>query len=359
MHIVKKLLRKRHSSTFVMSPYPIKFSAYSGTRVYVMTIKGISVMRRLHDNYVNATQVLRAAGLAKPQRTKILEKDISRMKHEKVQGGYAGFQGTWIPQEEALSIAIEYGLEEAITELLNKPIDPELLEEIQSSPIPARRTPNIRSVAASSVSGSDDERPQRRRPGRPRTRHRVSPTDHIKTTQSRTDGSPRKVGRPRASSLNTPGTQANERLPPPKKHCGVCSVTLTPDWKQGLNGTPLCNICSIKWKVKKYLGGTDSSGRRNAFLIRPENESSDSTDSAVLDETTDPYYPWKSKVKSLNKVIKSSKDDSKQMTSLLVESRLEDRDIDQAYRSSIPPIGNQIMNEGSVISAFLTAVKRK
>lgn len=360
----KSSYEQRHSSTFgVMSPYPIKFSAYSGTRVYVMTIKGISVMRRLHDNYVNATQVLRAAGLAKPQRTKILEKDISRMIHEKVQGGYAGFQGTWIPQEEALSIAIEYGLEEQITELLNKPIDPELLEEIQSSPIPARRTPNVRSVAASSVSGSDDERPPRRRPGRPRTRHRVSPTDHInspaKTSQSRTDGSPRKVGRPRISSVHPPGTQTNERVPPPKKHCGVCSTVLTPDWKQGLNGTPLCNICSIKWKVKKYLGGTDSSGRRNAFLIRPDHESSDSAESAVLDETNDPYYPWKSKVKSLNKAIKSSQEDSKQMTSFLVESRLEDRDIDQAYRSSIPTIGNQIMNEGSVISAFLTAVKRK
>ena len=143
-----------------MSSQPIKFSAYSGTRVYVMNIKGISVMRRLHDNYVNATQVLRAAGLAKPQRTKILEKDISRMKHEKVQGGYAGFQGTWIPEEEALSIAIEYGLEDQITELLNKPIDAELLEEIQSSPIPARKTPVVRSTAASSVSGSDGKKPK-------------------------------------------------------------------------------------------------------------------------------------------------------------------------------------------------------
>ena len=138
-----------------MTSYPIKFSAYSGTRVFVMNIKGISVMRRLHDNYVNATQVLRAAGLAKPQRTKILDKDISRMKHEKIQGGYSGFQGTWIPEEEALTIAIEYGLEEPITELLNKPIDPEILEDIQTSPPPAKRTPTVRSVAASSVSGSD------------------------------------------------------------------------------------------------------------------------------------------------------------------------------------------------------------
>jgi len=342
--------------SYQMSSYPIKFSAYSGIRVYVMTIKGISVMRRLHDNYVNATQVLRAAGLAKPQRTKILEKDISKMKHEKVQGGYAGFQGTWIPEEEALSIAIEYGLEEPITELLNKPIDAELLEEIQSSPIPAKRTPG-RSVAASSVSGSDDERPQKRRPGRPRTRNRPSPTDRTSSPSKTRSSRVGKVGRPRESSLNTPGTQANERLLI-KKHCGVCGITLTPDWKQALHGTLLCNVCSIKWKVKKYFGGSHPSGRRSAFLITKDAHESDSADSAILDEANDPYYPWKSKVKSLNKVIKSTKEDSKQMTSLLIESKLEDRDIDQTYRSIIPAQG-QIMNESSVISAFLAAVKKK
>ena len=115
----------------------------------------------------------------------------------------------------------------------------------------------------------------------------------------------------------------------------------------------------MKWKVKKYLGGTDPSGRRNAFLIRQDQQASDSAESAVLDETTDPYYRWKSQVNSLNETIKSTRSDSKQMTSYMIESKLEDRDIDQAYRSSIATAGNQLLNESAVISAFLSAVKKK
>ena len=144
--------------------YPIRFTAYSGIRVFELTIKGIPVMRRLHDNYVNATQILRAAGLAKPQRTKILDKEVSRGKHDKVQGGYAGFQGTWIPEETAQSLATEYGLEEQIRALLEKPVDQAILDEIQASPPPPKKTTVRQSTieprkwGTSSASGSDGAR---------------------------------------------------------------------------------------------------------------------------------------------------------------------------------------------------------
>jgi len=55
--------------------------------------KGVAVMRRRTDDLVNATQILKVAEFDKPQRTRILEKEIQRGTHEKVQGGYGKYQG--------------------------------------------------------------------------------------------------------------------------------------------------------------------------------------------------------------------------------------------------------------------------
>lgn len=54
-----------------------------------------AVMRRQADSYLNATQILKVAGIDKGRRTKILEKEIINGEHEKVQGGYGKYQGTW------------------------------------------------------------------------------------------------------------------------------------------------------------------------------------------------------------------------------------------------------------------------
>ena len=58
-------------------------------------VRGIAVMRRRADSYVNATQILKVAGVEKGRRTKILEKEILPGRHEIVQGGYGKYQGTW------------------------------------------------------------------------------------------------------------------------------------------------------------------------------------------------------------------------------------------------------------------------
>ncbi len=75
-------------------------------------------MKRKSDNYMNATQLLKVAGFSKPKRTKILEREILQggssdasrgilprsltigafrtdPLHEKIQGGYGKYQGTW------------------------------------------------------------------------------------------------------------------------------------------------------------------------------------------------------------------------------------------------------------------------
>lgn len=50
-------------------------------------------MRRRHDNWINATHILKAAGFDKPARTRILERDVQKDVHEKIQGGYGKYQG--------------------------------------------------------------------------------------------------------------------------------------------------------------------------------------------------------------------------------------------------------------------------
>ena len=56
-------------------------------------VKGVAVMRRRSDSWLNATQILKVAGFDKPQRTRILEREVQKGEHEKVQGGYGKYQG--------------------------------------------------------------------------------------------------------------------------------------------------------------------------------------------------------------------------------------------------------------------------
>ncbi|KAI8849732.1 transcription regulator HTH, apses-type DNA-binding domain-containing protein, partial [Chytridium lagenaria] len=92
---------------------------YSGVYVYEILCNNVPVMRRAHDHYVNATQVLRAAGLPKTQRTKILERDVCPGIHEKIQGGYHMFQGTWVPLPSAIRLAKDHGLEADMSPLFD------------------------------------------------------------------------------------------------------------------------------------------------------------------------------------------------------------------------------------------------
>ncbi|KAL1747840.1 hypothetical protein HDZ31DRAFT_31026 [Schizophyllum fasciatum] len=91
-------------------PVKIYNAVYSSVQVYECMIRGIAVMRRRADSYVNATQILKVAGVDKGRRTKILEKEILPGTHEIVQGGYGKYQGTWIPLDRGRSIAAQYGV---------------------------------------------------------------------------------------------------------------------------------------------------------------------------------------------------------------------------------------------------------
>lgn len=51
-------------------------------------------MRRRADDWINATHILKVAEYDKPSRTRILEREVQKGVHEKVQGGYGKYQGT-------------------------------------------------------------------------------------------------------------------------------------------------------------------------------------------------------------------------------------------------------------------------
>ncbi|KAG5462513.1 MAG: hypothetical protein BJ554DRAFT_4819 [Olpidium bornovanus] len=86
-------------------------ATYSGVPVYEMMSRGIAVMRRKSDSYLNATQILKVAGIEKGRRTKILEKEVLQGEHEKVQGGYGKYQGTWVPYKRGLELAEQYAVD--------------------------------------------------------------------------------------------------------------------------------------------------------------------------------------------------------------------------------------------------------
>lgn len=83
-----------------------------------MEVNKIAVMRRRKDSWLNATQILKVAGIEKGKRTKVLEKEILIGEHEKVQGGYGKYQGTWIKFDRGLEFCRQYGVEDALRPLL-------------------------------------------------------------------------------------------------------------------------------------------------------------------------------------------------------------------------------------------------
>ena len=83
-----------------------------------MEVNHIAVMRRRADSWLNATQILKVAGIDKGKRTKVLEKEILAGEHEKVQGGYGKYQGTWINYARGREFCRQYGVEELLRPLL-------------------------------------------------------------------------------------------------------------------------------------------------------------------------------------------------------------------------------------------------
>src|ERR1700710_2632967 len=98
-------------------------AVYSNVSVYEMEVNGVAVMRRRSDSWLNATQILKVAGIDKGKRTKVLEKEVLTGKFEKLQGGYGKYQGRWIDYARGREFCRQYGVEEPLLPLLEHDLD--------------------------------------------------------------------------------------------------------------------------------------------------------------------------------------------------------------------------------------------
>lgn len=85
-------------------------ATYSNVPVFEFVTSEGPVMRRKLDSYINATHILKIAKFPKAKRTRILEKDVQTRTHDKVQGGYGKYQGTYVPLELGEEIARNFGI---------------------------------------------------------------------------------------------------------------------------------------------------------------------------------------------------------------------------------------------------------
>lgn len=89
-------------------------ATYSNVPVFEFVTEEGPVMRRKSDSWINATHILKIAKFPKARRTRILEKDVQTGIHEKVQGGYGKYQGTYVPLELGAEIAKGFGVYETL-----------------------------------------------------------------------------------------------------------------------------------------------------------------------------------------------------------------------------------------------------
>ncbi|SCU94366.1 LAME_0F07184g1_1 [Lachancea meyersii CBS 8951] len=177
-----------------MSTDQIYSAKYSGVDVYEFIHPTGSIMKRKVDDWVNATHILKAAKFAKAKRTRILEREVIKDTHEKVQGGFGKYQGTWVPLSIARNLAEKF---EVLEEL--KPLFDYTQVEGTASP------PRAPKHHHASRTESGRKRVLKATPGTTQTT-RSSATDS--PTGSVTPTVPKKRGRP-PSKKNKNGSAGN------------------------------------------------------------------------------------------------------------------------------------------------------
>lgn len=85
-------------------------ATYSNVPVFEFVTSEGPIMRRKLDSWINATHILKIAKFPKAKRTRILEKDVQTDTHEKVQGGYGKYQGTYVPLDLGAKIARNFNV---------------------------------------------------------------------------------------------------------------------------------------------------------------------------------------------------------------------------------------------------------
>ncbi|RDX53094.1 apses-domain-containing protein [Lentinus brumalis] len=231
-------------------------ATYSGIPVYEMMCKGVAVMRRRSDSWLNATQILKVAGFDKPQRTRILEREVQKGEHEKVQGGYGKYQGTWIPLERGLALCRQYGCEVSLRPIVDfhpdntsPPLAPKHLISAQSSKASIRRGGELTANSVISTRSSkpkkaavDDASEVETLSVRGSEDGTMTPSPSEASSSSRTPSPIRSSPGPSASVSNAMDEDARSPSPMPsrkRKHKQVDEEEESGDEGYGANGADL------------------------------------------------------------------------------------------------------------------------
>ncbi|PWN52248.1 hypothetical protein IE53DRAFT_385332 [Violaceomyces palustris] len=182
-------------------PVPTVYLAtYSNVPVYEITVRGIACMRRRGDGWLNATQILKIAGIDKTKRTKILEKSILTGEHEKIQGGYGKFQGTWIPLQRAQQLAADHSVAHLLRPLLE--FDPATATSVPK--LNQRKKPAASSRNASAAAAQEGRAVGVAASAQPTTSKQISPALGVAGGPSQ---------QPRFLSLRPPREESREMSP--------------------------------------------------------------------------------------------------------------------------------------------------
>ncbi|KAI5970409.1 MBP1 [Candida margitis] len=178
-------------------------ATYSNVPVFEYVTSEGPIMRRKGDSWINATHILKIAKLPKAKRTRILEKDVQTGVHEKVQGGYGKYQGTYVPLKLGEVIARNYDVYDTL-----KPIfDFEYIEGKTESPPPAPKHNHASALNIAKRQASLQKKDlQAKQPKQPK------PPKQPKI--KRLGEEPKKRGRPKGSTLSsTPSLQHSDTIP--------------------------------------------------------------------------------------------------------------------------------------------------
>ncbi|CUS20279.1 LAQU0S01e03026g1_1 [Lachancea quebecensis] len=178
-----------------MSADQIYSAKYSGVDVYEFIHPTGSIMKRKEDDWVNATHILKAAKFAKAKRTRILEKEVIKDTHEKVQGGFGKYQGTWVPLDIARSLAAKFEVLEELKPLFNftrtpgSESPPQAPKHHHASRADSAKRRNTRTASSAQTKSSEPSSSSAtptvpRRRGRPPSNKNKKPVANLERSQS-------------------------------------------------------------------------------------------------------------------------------------------------------------------------------
>lgn len=188
-----------------MSDSQIYSATYSNVPVFeFVTLEG-PIMRRKKDSWINATHILKIAKFPKAKRTRILEKDVQTGIHEKVQGGYGKYQGTYVPLDLGAAIARNFGVYDVL-----KPIfEFQYIEGQTEVPPPAPKHNH-----ASALNVAKRQALLLKKQKEKQVQPTLSDTSSGSSTSVPPTTVPKKRGRPKRATLSaTPSLQRSDTTP--------------------------------------------------------------------------------------------------------------------------------------------------